>query len=381
MHVWTELTHNIDMKSLLDKLVGPKEIDGDKSTTNNPGTLNIPLLFSYCRNPGLALPLIALQYHEVELWITFETLNNCLIDLNKYSTVPNLSLSNVNVWIDYIFLDTEERKEFAQKPHEYLIEITQSQDNSISSTSKSSTRLTFNHPTKFISWVARDPTSDGCNTWSQISAGVNHTIALQDDGSVWVWGNNNSGQLGLGNNISTSTPTKLNIKDVVKVAAGDENSFILKSDGSLWGAGWNGDGQLGINNLKQDVTVFTRVLGDNYLTVSTSGSHTMAIKKDGTLWAWGWNGVGELGLGPATLGGDVVIPQRVGTDNDWADVVTNWDDNDGFTMALKKNGNLYSTGTNVFGELGIGGNTNKNTFQLVGTNQDKFSQVVVLIIH
>ncbi len=369
MHVWTELTHNVDMKSLLDKLVGPKELDGDKSTTNNPGTLNIPLLFSYCRNPGLALPLIALQYHEVELWITFETLNKCLTDLNKYATVPStLTLSNVNVWIDYIFLDTEERKEFAQKPHEYLIEITQNQESSISSTTRSTTRLTFNHPTKFITWVAHDPTNDGCNTWSQISAGNDHVIALSGDGTVWVWGDNTNGQLGLGNNTITPIQTKLNITNVAAVASGNNISFILKKDGTLWGSGSNGDGQLGIGT-NTDTNVFTQVIGDNYKKISTSGSHTMAIKRDGTLWAWGWNGSGQLGLGNNT---DYNTPQQVGTDTDWADVITSWD-GDGFTMALKTDGSLYSTGYNGDGELGINSLIDQTTFQLVGTGYSQVS--------
>ncbi len=157
MHIWTELTHTTDMKALLDKLVGTKGVDGavgGDSTLN----LNVPLLFSFCRNPGLALPLIALQYHEVELWIEFETLAN-LLDAGSASPADNLS--NVELWADYIFLDTEERKEFAQKPHEYLIEVTQNQEATLSGTTNNSVRLTFNHPTKFLTWAVRATTISG----------------------------------------------------------------------------------------------------------------------------------------------------------------------------------------------------------------------------
>jgi hypothetical protein len=82
MHIWTELTHGTDMKALLDKLVGPKGIDGAIFDVVSGAVaplldINVPLLFSFCRNPGLALPLIALQYHEIELWIEFETAANC----------------------------------------------------------------------------------------------------------------------------------------------------------------------------------------------------------------------------------------------------------------------------------------------------------------
>jgi hypothetical protein len=155
MHIWTELTHDTDMKALLDKLVGPKGVDGAVTTSSLTSLdLQIPLLFSFCRNPGLALPLIALQYHEVELWIQFETLANCL----DTGATPTGSLGDVELWADYIFLDTEERKEFAQKPHEYLIEVTQNQETTVSGTNNNSVRLTFNHPTKFVTWAIQTPT-------------------------------------------------------------------------------------------------------------------------------------------------------------------------------------------------------------------------------
>jgi hypothetical protein len=168
MHIWSELTHNVDMKALLDKLVGPKGVDGaNYNDADVPGAasegifdLNIPLLFSFCRNPGLALPLIALQYHEIELWIEFESLANIFQGPGTVPTTNN-SLSSVELWADYIFLDTEERKEFAQKPHEYLIEVTQQQQASVNQSVNNSIRLTFNHPTKFITWAIQEATNAG----------------------------------------------------------------------------------------------------------------------------------------------------------------------------------------------------------------------------
>ena len=161
MHVWTELTHTTDQKNLLTKLVGDKGTDGavvaDAAVAAT--TLHVPLLFSFCRNPGLALPLIALQYHEVEIHIEFETLARCMSDA---TTSQSGSLSNTSLWVDYIFLDAEERKEFAANPHEYLIETVQTQEATLSGTSVNSVRLTFNHPTKELVWVCRDssPTGD-----------------------------------------------------------------------------------------------------------------------------------------------------------------------------------------------------------------------------
>mgnify|MGYP001262782648 FL=1 len=161
MHVWTELTHTTDQKALLDKLVGAKGTDGAvvADAAVSATTLNIPLLFSFCRNPGLALPLIALQYHEVEIHIEFETLARCMSD---GTTSQSGSLSNTSLWVDYVFLDAEERKEFAANPHEYLIETVQTQEATLSGSSVNSVRLTFNHPTKELIWVCRDssPTGD-----------------------------------------------------------------------------------------------------------------------------------------------------------------------------------------------------------------------------
>ncbi len=369
MHIWTELTHDVDMKSLLDKLVGLKENDGVNASQANPGTLYIPLLFSYCRNPGLSLPLIALQYHEVELWITFETLNNCLNDGNIYKTVPStLTLSNVNVWIDYIFLDTEERKEFAQKPHEYLIEITQSQDNSISSTGRSTTRLTFNHPTKFISWVLRDPEA-GCSPFTQVIAWGYGGIGLKSDGSLWTWGANWDGELGNGNDTDSNTPNQVGTEtDWISVAGGSYNTFAIKSNGTLWATGYNDEGELGIGGFDSK-NVFTQVGTDSdWKKVNASGYHTFGIKTDGTLWSWGYNINGQLGLGPAAVGNNYDTPQQVGTDNDWQDVITNFDDySDGFTLAIKNDNTLYATGYNFYGQLGLGNTTDRDTFEQVGS--------------
>ena len=106
--------------------------DGAKFSLN----AKVPLQFWFCRNPGLALPLIALQYHEVKVVTTFSSF---------MSTGSNLTL-----WADYIYLDTDERRRFAQVSHEYLIEQVQYQAASIAGTS---TELNFNHPVKELIWT------------------------------------------------------------------------------------------------------------------------------------------------------------------------------------------------------------------------------------
>ena len=128
-------------------------------------TLYIPLQFWFCRNPGLALPLIALQYHEVKINVELRPLDECLFavsdvstsgtDNNKATNAYTKSLVAASLYVDYIFLDTDERRRMAQNPHEYLIEQLQfTGDESIGSSSNK-VKLNFNHPCKELVWVVQ----------------------------------------------------------------------------------------------------------------------------------------------------------------------------------------------------------------------------------
>jgi hypothetical protein len=117
---------------------------GVKAGTLTGATYHVPLQFWFCRNPGLALPLIALQYHEVKLIIAF-------------SAAKHATQQTVTVWCDYVYLDTDERRRFAQQSHEYLIEQVQYSSLSGTATSKD---LNFNHPVKeLVITGARDGTT------------------------------------------------------------------------------------------------------------------------------------------------------------------------------------------------------------------------------
>jgi len=109
----------------------------------------VPLQFWFCRNPGLALPLIALQYHEVKVKLTI-CANS---DFVQTSNVSSASFNNFKLFADYVYLDTDERRRFAQVSHEYLIEQLQLQDES--SVSSTSIDLNFNHPVKELIWIGR----------------------------------------------------------------------------------------------------------------------------------------------------------------------------------------------------------------------------------
>jgi hypothetical protein len=131
-------------------------------------TLYIPLEFWFCRNVGLALPLIALQYHEVKINIQFETADLCRGSGTALNTFPISTL-----WVDYVFLDTDERRRFAQLSHEYLIEQLQFTGSESVSSTKLNSKLSFNHPCKEIVWFANKRKSDGTTEENLISNNIN----------------------------------------------------------------------------------------------------------------------------------------------------------------------------------------------------------------
>jgi len=152
MYIWNELSLPMGKKDGYEKMVGA---NGAELTVGTDKTmLYIPLEFWFCRNVGLALPLIALQYHEVKFKIQFENKDNCIINSSAADVNNTLDAS---MWIDYIFLDTDERRRFAQLSHEYLIEQLQftGQEN-LSSGGNNRYKLNFNHPCKELIWVAKN---------------------------------------------------------------------------------------------------------------------------------------------------------------------------------------------------------------------------------
>ena len=159
LDVWNELTDHDEKEWIgLNKHSAKTEYLTDGTlTTLPPLQLYIPLKFWFCNNPGLALPLIALQYHEVKLNITtrnFLHIYNTDRTDNDETVMGDLG-SNFQLWADYIYLDTDERRRFAQVSHEYLIEQVQRDHGSTSGNKK----LKFNHPIKELIWIMRNPTS------------------------------------------------------------------------------------------------------------------------------------------------------------------------------------------------------------------------------
>jgi len=169
LYIWNELTLPIGKRYAWEKMIGADNDITSDTTLTEGVKLHIPLEFWFCRQIGLALPLIALQYHEVKLKIEFETLKNCVFTSTD-GTDPTavFNLSKVDLWVDYIFLDTDERRKFAQLSHEYLIEQLQfTGSESINSSASARIKLNFNHPCKELIWVAKfaDTTNTTRHHW------------------------------------------------------------------------------------------------------------------------------------------------------------------------------------------------------------------------
>lgn len=119
-------------------------------------TLVIPLQFYFCRNNGLALPLIALQYHQVKIYVKFRPAEQCYIASEAFkSGCENFELDDASLYVNYIYLDTEERRRFAQVSHEYLIEQLQYTGEEPVSANSAKYKLNFNHPCKALYWVTK----------------------------------------------------------------------------------------------------------------------------------------------------------------------------------------------------------------------------------
>jgi len=200
MNIWTELTTPAAKRAGYDNMVGNSvgvatlgtaSVSGSAAlgldsfqcgglTTTVVNRLYVPLQFWFNRNPGLALPLIALQYHEVKLNLTIRQ----FADLINVSVAPSSTpILGCKLYVDYVYLDTDERRRFAQVSHEYLIEQVQftGTETIASGSSNKNITLNFNHPVKELIWAH--------TTSAHAASGINN-------GSRWFnYSGSNSGQI------------------------------------------------------------------------------------------------------------------------------------------------------------------------------------------
>ena len=206
-----------------------------------------------------------------------------------------------------------------------------------------------------------------------IAAGQYHTLALTNDGEVWAWGYNTSGQLGDGTNTNKNMPVQVkgtgseeHLTDVKEIAAGRDFSLVLKNGGTVWTWGKNNYGQLGDGtNADKNIPVQVKGAGsEEHLTdvkaIDAGGYHSVALKNGGTVWTWGSSSNGQLGDGTNTNKNIPVQVKGTGGAGSLTDVKGIAAGNN-HSLAVKGDGTLWAWGSNNNGQLGDGTGTGKNT--------------------
>jgi len=179
-----------------------------------------------------------------------------------------------------------------------------------------------------------------------LAAGLEYSLAVAADGTVWAWGNNSGGQLGDGTTTWGFAPVQVKgMNDVIAIASGFGHTLALRSDGTVWAWGRNRDGQLG-DGTTPLCLIPVQVQGVNDVIAIAGGvGHTLALSRDGTVWAWGLNRCGQLGDGTRTR---CLTPVQVKAMSDVDAIVAGFD----HTVALRSDGTVWAWGKNLDGQLG-----------------------------
>ncbi|MEH6473839.1 MAG: thrombospondin type 3 repeat-containing protein [Halopseudomonas sp.] len=227
------------------------------------------------------------------------------------------------------------------------------------------------------------PTQIGTDSnWIYVDAADDWTLAIKADGTLWGWGDSEYLGSGDGTSIEITTPIQISSDTGwVAVSGAWDHSLALKADGTLWGWGDNDDGQLGDGTTSRDTYPMTQIGADSdWKTIFAGDMYSLAIKADGTLWAWGDNYRGQIGNGTSGVeaennGGDSddadqLTPVQIGLDTNWIAITGGY----GHTLGLKADGSLWSWGKNRNGELGDGGTEDRSIPTRVGFDSN-WSQI------
>ena len=189
--------------------------------------------------------------------------------------------------------------------------------------------------------------------WSQtarkLDSGNNHTVAIKSDGTIWSWGNGTYGHLGnntSGASTNKSSPTQIGaLTTWSQVAVGEYFTTALKTDGTMWLWGRNNYGQIGDNTVILRSSPVQIDAGTDWYQISAGNNHNVAIKTNGTLWAWGRNNYGQIGDNTVILRSS---PVQIGALTTWSEIASI----DYITVATKTDGTLWTWGDNTYGQVG-----------------------------
>ncbi len=212
-----------------------------------------------------------------------------------------------------------------------------------------------------------------CGATTALATGGSVSFVIRS-GTLWAWGDNTNGRLGLGDTNPRVDETQVgNDADWAMVSSAGQHAAAIKTDGTLWTWGNGANGRLGHGDLLQQTTPKQVGSGKDWAVVSVGNDHTAAIKKDGTLWAWGGWSAGQRCNATA----DATTPTQIGSDKDWSTaspyvLSANFSN----TMAIKTDGSLWGCGQNELGSLGMGHTSKVTTMTREPTNGTGFAQIV-----
>jgi RHS repeat-associated protein len=192
----------------------------------------------------------------------------------------------------------------------------------------------------------------GVSNIINISAGYVDSLVVSNNGWVFAWGANESGELGNGTTNDSFTAVRVNsITNAIAVASGNYHSLALLSNGQVMAWGWNGEGELGIGTTNESTVPVLVSNLSNIIKISTCGSdHSVALSSNGQVWCWGYGGDGEIGNGHTT---NALVPVLVSGLSNITDVAAG----QGHVIVLRSDGTVWTWGENDAGELGLN-NTN-----------------------
>ena len=178
--------------------------------------------------------------------------------------------------------------------------------------------------------------------------------SIKTDGTLWTWGRNDEGDLGQNSLTRLSSPTQVGTETTwSKVSMGNQNALAIKTDGTMWAWGNNNNGYLGLNETDQEYSSPVQLPGTTWNDVVSRSYNGFATKTDGTLWVTGgYNFYGTLGLNQAH-GARISSPTQIGTNTTWANLPNNGGDDSIHMMATKTDGTLWVWGRGASGALGL----------------------------